>query len=198
MTTYDQERARRAVQYLVDSPYFHQHVRKLRSTVTKPRALPFRDDAEPLNELLVIGRQSAQALENLISVAEFKRDDRNDYQRQYMAAKRKRDRKVLLLEELLEGRKLPHEYRVKLLQRQYVTWNKERDQFIASLGDIAWAERNEMLRSFWERKESETDALIVEAKVKAPVIRKRKRVVVVKQEPKTGFAQKLAGALSRR
>ena len=198
MITYDPERARLAVQFLVDSPYFHQHVRKLRTTVSRPRALPFKDDSEPLNELLVIGRQNPAAMENLIEVAQVKRDDRNEYQRQYMAAKRQRDRKVILLEELLEGRKIPHDYRVRVLQRQYVVWNKERDQFISGLGEIPWAERNAQLRVFWERKESEIDELIEEAKKRGPVVRKRKRVVVVAQEPKSPFGQALASALKKR
>lgn len=199
MIEYDPERARSAVQLLVDSPYFHQHVRKLTAAAQRPRALPFKDDSEVLNELVAIGRQNMQALDNLIHVAEFKRDDRNAYQRQYMAAKRQRDRKVLLLEELLEGRKLPHDYRVRVLQRQYVVWNKERDQFLASLGDVSWSERNVGLRVFWERKESELDQLVEEARKRGPVVRTRRRVVVAAApEPKTYFAEKLAGAMKNR
>lgn len=198
MIDYDSDRARLAVQFLVDSPYFRQHVRKLHTSVVRPRAMPFKGESEPLNELLVIGRQNLQAMENLIEVAQVKRDDRNDYQRQYMAAKRQRDRKVIELEELLEARKLPHEYRVRVLQKQYVVWNKERDQFIASLGEIPWAERNGQLRLFWERKEAEIDELIVEARKRGPVVRKRKRVVVVPQEPKSPFGQALVSALRKR
>ena len=199
MITYDPNRARLAVQFLVDSTYYRQHVRKLSTAITRPRALPFRDDAEVLNELVIIGRQNAQALTNLLHVAESKRDGRNDYQREYMAAKRQRDRKALLLEELLEGRKLPHDYRVSVLQRQYTVWNKERDQFIAALGDASWTERNVQLRTFWERKEAELDELIEEARKRGPVVRKRKRVVVAAPpEPTSPFGQKLAGVLKNR
>ena len=199
MITYDPNRARLAVQFLVDSTYYRQHVRKLSTAITRPRALPFRDDAEVLNELVIIGRQNAQALTNLLHVAESKRDGRNDYQREYMAAKRQRDRKALLLEELLEGRKLPHDYRVSVLQRQYTVWNKERDQFIAALGDASWTERNVQLRTFWERKEAELDELIEEARKRGPVVRKRKRVVVATPpEPTSPFGQKLAGVLKNR
>lgn len=193
MISYDLSRARAAVQFLVDSSYFHQHVRKLRSTVTKPRAMPFKDEAEPLNELLIIGRQNAQALENLIEVAEFKRADRNDYQRQYMAAKRQRDRKVVEFEERVLGKKLAPEAKIQVLQRQYATWNRERDAFIASLGEVSWNERNERLKSFWERKEREIDALIEEAKAHGPV--KRKRIVKVAAPPRTEFGKKLAATI---
>jgi hypothetical protein len=193
MISYDLTRARMAVQFLVDSSYFHQHVRKLRSTVGKPRALPFRGEAEVLNELLVVGRQNLQAFKNLIEVAEIKRDGRNEYQRQYMAAKRQRDRKVVEFEERVLGKKLAPEARLQVLQRQYATWNKERDAFLKSMGEVAWAERNERLKDFWARKEREIDALIEEAKVNGPV--KRKRVVKVAPTPKTEFAKKLTQAI---
>ena len=75
MIKFDVARARQAVQYLVDTNYFSHHLRKLRSTVEKPRALPFKGEAEVLNELLLIGRQNLDAMEKLVALAEFKRDD---------------------------------------------------------------------------------------------------------------------------
>lgn len=175
MVQYDTSRARAAVQFLVDSPYFAHHILKLRNSVVKPRALPFRDEAEPLNELLVIGRQSVEAMENLIQVAEFKRSDRNDYQREYMAAKRKRDRKVIALEEAMTGQKLPAEARLGVLRNQYKVWNKERDRFLAALHDLDWAARNERLKDFWAGKEAEIEALAQEALQRGPVKGKRTR-----------------------
>jgi hypothetical protein len=195
MITYDHGRAKKAVQYLVDSSYFRHHVTKLRNTVEKPRAMPFKDDAEPLNELLVIGRQNLQAMENLISVAEYKRSNKNDYQREYMAAKRHRDRKVLLLEELMSGKPVLPEHRAKVIAQQYKVWNKERDVVVKANAERNWNERNQAIKQFWETKEAELDALIEEAKATGPV--KRKRVVVVKQQPKTAFAEKLANALKK-
>jgi hypothetical protein len=195
MIRYDAARARQAVQFLVDSSYFHHHIKKLRNTVEKPRALPFKEDAEVLNELLVIGRQNVTAMENLIAVAEHKRGGKNDYQREYMAAKRKRDRKVIELEELMTGKKLSAETRVKVIQRQYVVWNRERDQYLSTKGDMSWLEKNEAIRSFWDRKEREIDALIAEAKASGPV--KRKYKVDVPKTPKTGFGKALANALKK-
>ncbi|MFM1990274.1 MAG: hypothetical protein RJA99_3231 [Pseudomonadota bacterium] len=193
MISYDLMRARMAVQFLVDSSYFHQHVRKLRTAVVRPRAMPFKADAEPLNELLVIGRQNVQAMENLIEVAQIKRDGRNDYQRQYMAAKRQRDRKVVEFEERVLGKKLAPEAKVQVLHRQYATWNRERDAYIKSMGEVTWTERNDRLREFWARKEREIDALIEEAKVNGPV--KRKRIVKVAPKPSTAFGEKLTKAI---
>lgn len=195
MIRYDLGRARQGVQYLVDSSYFHHHITKLNSTIGKPRSLPFKGDAEVLNELLVIGRQSAQAMRNLIEIAEIKRGGRNEYQKTYMAAKRQRDRKVLELEQLMTGRKLDTDGRTKVLQRQYAVWNKERDQFLRTLGELSWAAKNEQVRQFWERKEREIDALCAEARVSGPI--KRKYRVKVEQAPKTGFGKTLVGALSK-
>lgn len=196
MVQYDIKRAKLAVQFLVDSSYFHHHVKKLRSTVHKPRALPFREDAESLNELLVIGRQNEAAMENLISVAEFKRGGKNEYQRNYMAAKRQRDRKVLQLEEAMTGKKLGIEGKAKVLRKQYEVWNKERDQLLNSMGVVTWAVKNESIRKFWDRKEAEIDALLAEAQRTGP-IKRRYRVEVPKPAPKTGFGRALANAMKK-
>jgi hypothetical protein len=195
MIEYDLARARQAVQFLVDSSYFHHHIKKLRTTVEKPRSMPFKDDAEVLNELLTIGRQNAAAMENLIGVAEFKRSSKNDYQRNYMAAKRQRDRKVYELEELMTGKALTQDARTKVLRRQYEVWNKEKDAYLKGLGEIAWTERNEATRKFWERKEHELDALITEAKANGPI--KRKYRVAVPKEPKTEFGKALVSAVTQ-
>jgi hypothetical protein len=196
MVEYNLDRARQAVQYLVDSSYFRHHVTKLRNTLAKPRALPFRGDSETLNELLVIGRQSPGAMENLIAVAEFKRGGKNDYQRQYMAAKRKRDRKVLLLEQLMSGKTLDNPTKARVLKHQYAVWNKERDAMLQTVDGMPWAQKNERIRQFWERKESEIDALIAEARASGPV--KRKYRVDVPRKPKTAFGEKLAAVVDRR
>ena len=195
MITYDLVRARTAVQILVDSPYCQHHIKRLRSTVVKPRAMPFSAELEPLNELLAVGRQSLAAMENLIAVAEFKRDDRNEYQRQYMAAKRQRDRKVVALEELMTGKVQSPEMRLELLHRQYDIWNKEKAQFLARFAGLSWSEKNEKTKEFWDRKEAEIDALSAEARARGPV--KRKRVVHVSPTPNTAFGQKLAAAVRK-
>jgi hypothetical protein len=196
---YDLQRAKRAVQYLVDTSYFTHHLRKIRSTLVKPRALPFKDDSEVLNELLVIGRQNVQALENLIEVAEFKRDDKNEYQRKYMAAKRQRDTKVIKLEEMLQGKKLTLDERKNVLLKQYEVWEKERKAYLEAHQDMAWADRNAAIRKFWAKKEADVDELIHEAqnaqqKHKRPT---KYSVVVSKPEPKTVLGQKLKRALDK-
>lgn len=201
MIKYDTTRARVAVQHLVDTSYFSHHLRKLRSNLPKPRALPFRGEFEALNELLVIGRQSEEAFNNLIKLAEFKRggEDKNSYQRDYMAAKRKRDRKVIALEETMTGKKLSLEERRKLLLKQYAVWNREKDVMLRSVQDKPWAERNAAIREFWERKEHELDLLQTEAGSQ-PVKRFRRYKVEPAPKPTkpTVMREALSKALDKR
>jgi hypothetical protein len=199
MIDYNAERVRQAVQYLVDSSYFLHHTKKLRSTVKKKRSMPFKEDAECLNELLVVGRQSEAAMEALIEVAAFKRPGRNDYQREFMAAKRRRDRKVLELEEALVGRVLGLDERNQVLLKQYDIWNKEKSAVLEVLGEVDWSERNAAIREFWTKKEAEIDALIEEAKrTVAERTVARKRVVVVEAQPKGQLGVELKQALQGR
>lgn len=197
MIQYDRERAKQAVQHLVDSSYFSHHLRKLRGALLKPRSLPFRGDFEVLNELLVIGRQSAEAFNNLIQLAEFKRDGgKVSYQRDYMAAKRQRDRKVIALEEAMTGKKLAMEQRRMLLLKQYAVWNKEKEQLLESIKTASWASRNEAVRDFWQRKEHEIDLLMAEA-ASGPVKRVRRYKVEASQKP-TAMRDAMKKAVDKR
>lgn len=165
---YDPMRARLAVQFLVDSPYFHHHIVKLRSALRRPRSLPFKDSAEVLNELLVIGRQSPDALENLIEVAESKRSNRNEYQRDYMAKKRQRERHAIELEEVRQGRSLSLDERIQVLHSYQQAWNARKGALLSSYGDIAWLERNRITREFWDRIDAELVDRIEELSARRP------------------------------
>jgi hypothetical protein len=160
--------------------------------------MPFKGETEALNELLVIGRQSLEAMENLIKIAEFKRDDKNDYQRRFMAQKRQRDAKVIALEEKLQGRKLRLDERKDVLIKQYEVWMKEREDYVKRLGDASWADRNAAIKSFWEKKEGEIESLIEEAgKAQEKHKIRRYTVVAPKPEPKTVLGQKLRKVLDK-
>ena len=175
MITYNHDKARQAVQFLVDDSYFAGHVRKLRNYVTKPRALPFREEAEVLNELLIIGRQNPQAMENLISIAEQKRDDRNEYQRKFMAKKRARDNVVVKVQELKLGKKLSLDERKDVLLVQYANWETEKEAELARYPDATWEERNEIKRQFWDQIDAMLPEVLEAAKEQfSPVVRKRK------------------------
>lgn len=198
MIHYDLERARKAVQFLVDSSYFAHHVTKLRTSVARPRSMPFKDKSEVLNELLVVGRQSVQAMENLIEVAEVKRGDRNEYQKNYMATKRRRERKIIEHAELMAGAKLPLSERVKVVRDQFARWHREKDATLAALPEgTSWLQKNEATRLFWEAKDEELDVLIARAQERGPV-RRRRVVSVAPPPPKTEFGKSLRAALQRK
>jgi hypothetical protein len=186
---YDLERARRAVEYLVATPYFPHRVKGLRNEVTKPRAKPYKDDAEPLNELLVIGRQNLQAMENLIAVAEYKRDnDRGEYQRKYMADMRRRHKLAAQLEERNTGHRMTLDERKDFALEIQAEWMEERDsyvarrqaQYIAQFNtEPGFEDKRAFIEQFWEIRERELEAMLSEPSSPEHSLRKRKRVVQV-------------------
>lgn len=179
---YNAQKARAAVQYLVDTPWFPHRVRGLRRNVLKPRALPYSGEEDCLNELLVIGRQNPQALENLIALAEFKRGDRNDYQREFMAKQRAREKKAIRLEELLVGKTLKLDARNAVVRRYKEQWAAGREEFLKSYGELTWEEKNEVVKSFWAQTDAGLDELVAEAEATLTKEVKRKRVVQVEKK----------------
>lgn len=210
MIKHDTNRIKAAVQYLVDSSYFKHHVRKLHSAVQRPRALPFKDEAEVLNELLLVGRQNREAMENLIKLAEFKRDDHNEYQRKFMAQKRQRERRIIAIEEILLGKTYTPEEARKALLKQYDQWNKEkaahieqcRMSYYQQFGqEASWEQRNQFIREFWALKDMELDMMEEEAqRIREQMAVKKRRIVVTPVERKWTpiIAQKLGEVLDRR
>ena len=204
MIEYDVARARKAVQLLVYVSHFDDYVKTLKKHVAKPRAMPYKGDKEALNELLKIGRQDLGALERLIEVAAFKRDDKAtkavEYQRQFMAQKRQRDQKAIHFEEMMKGKKLSLEERRQLLIKQYEVWNKERDQFLSTQGDVSWKERNALIRDYWKMKEDEMNELIKEAEKAQAThqLHKNKRTVEVRPPRVTTMGNAMKKALDKR
>lgn len=209
MVNYDLVKAKKAVQLLVDSTYFTHHTRKLRSAIKRPRCLPFKDKLEPLNTLVVIGRQSEAAMENLIALAAFKREDHNDYQRKFMAVKRQRERRVIALQEKMRKTKLNVEQRRQVLTEQYEQWAREKDTFIQASYNAyttqfgehpGWSQKNEFIKDFWAIKDMELSmmedqAALLESTVFAP----KKRVVHNRQPPPPSvIAQKLMAIVDKK
>jgi hypothetical protein len=204
---YDVHRAKLALEFLTATPYFTHYTKRLKALLARPRALPYRDEAEPLNELLVIGRQSPQALDNLLDAVQFKRSDRSSYQREYMAAKRARERKAIQLESLLRGRDLTLDERQQSLLKQYEIWNKEKEQFLtdratehqAEFGEAPdWMARNAYTKHFWEIKDAELDTLLQEATRTLAKTVTRKRLVVVEKPKATMMREKMLEVLDKR
>lgn len=204
---YDLSRIREAVQFLVDTPYYAHYTKRLRSLVSRPRAMPYKDDAEVLNELLILGRSNPEALDNLLELAKYKRNGRGDYQRQYMAAQRGRYRKISQLEEVLTGRSLSPDEKKEAITKQYIIWNKDKGEFLSNrakdhideFGEPPdWNARNTYIRAFWEAKDAELDALLSEATKTLSKTVTRKRLVVVKKDNPTVMAEKLRKVLDAR
>lgn len=169
MLNYDINRAQQAIQFLVDSPYVKHHVKRLRNVVKRPRAMPFNGEAEALNELLVIGRQNTQALENLLEVVDHKRQEKPPYMAAFMAAKRARERKVVQIEELLIGRKLTLDERLHLIRVVRSRWAREKaahiercaDEYRNQIGtEPKWLQTNQFIKDFWMLKDIELDMLL--------------------------------------
>lgn len=208
MLMYDVERAQNAVQFLVDSPYFLHHVRKLRNVVKRPKALPFKGETESLNELLIIGRQNVSAMENLIDVADFKRKAKTPYMNAFMAAKRARERKVMEVEEVSLGRKLTLDERIALIRGTRERWRKERDlhiescnsQYKLSFGrEPNWQQHNQFIKDFWMLKDVELDVMLRKAQqfVATRSHPKKYEVKVVRKPRNSIMADKLEEALKK-
>ena len=181
---------------------------KIAAVVRRPRALPFKGDAEALNELVKIGRQSADALQNLFAIAEFKRDDRTAYQRQYMAQRRERERKVIRIEEWATDRKLTLDQRKDLLHKRYAEWESKRSKHTAKLHaqfkrennrEPTWQETQSFVRDFWVAVDLELARMMDEIQRVESSPKRAKRVVKV--TPKVSnptFQQALQKAFTKR
>ena len=157
MITYDLKRAKLATQYLVNATFSSHHIRKIWTAVGKPRSLPFKNDLEHLNELVLIGRQSVQALKNLLELVEFKRDDAAAYMREFMRAKRARDSKYILLLEYEKGEKFTQTEKRQILIEKYFHWNEEKRRFLERQGNLSYEEKNAALKLFWVEQERGLD-----------------------------------------
>jgi hypothetical protein len=157
---YNVERAKAAMNYLVRSQYYAQTWRKVVAAAQRGRSEPFTGEQETLNELVVIGRQNMQALENLYEVVKSKRHDKNDYQRQFMAAKRRRDGKAVKLQEAVGGARMTYEERREFLLSKYAEWHKARDKMLAQTPELEWDDRNAKIRDFWDAVERDLDVAL--------------------------------------
>lgn len=193
---YDVSKTQQALQFLVDSPYGMRHIQRIKALVEKPRTLPFDDEAVVLNELLVIGRQNRDALDKLLDVVEFKRRNRGSYQRDFMATKRARERKVIQLESILRDKSLTLDERMLVLKQYYAQWNKAKEDFIVAREPASWMERNEVIREFWMGIDKELDRKLAAAREQQDrVVTKHQAVRTWFKEPNTLLGQKLKDAL---
>jgi len=202
---YDIPRATAAVQFLVDDPYAVARYKALRKAITQPRRLPYKDEAEMLNELIKIGRQSPVALEKLIAVAEFKRNLSDvSYMASFMSHSRRRVKDTLQIEQTMLGQTYTHEERYEAEHRVKAQWAAEKEAFLVKAqeeygaGKLPHDQKIAMTRQFWAR----VDTLIEELKVRAETVKSkieapRKRKVTLDMAiPESEMAQKLNKAFT--
>lgn len=163
MIEYDLKRAKLAVQFLVNATFAPHHIRKIWTAVGKPRSMPFKEDMEHLNELIKIGRQSEQALKNLLELVEYKRGDAAAYMRDFMRAKRARDAKYLAFWMLENGKKLDRDEQRKVLIEKYFEWHAKKREFLEPYGNISYEERNALYKMFWSEIDKDLTAKLEKA-----------------------------------
>jgi hypothetical protein len=163
MIEYDLKRAKLAVQFLVNATFANHHIRKIWTAVGKPRSMPFKEDMEHLNELIKIGRQSEQALNNLLELVQYKRGDAATYMREFMRAKRARDAKYLAFWMLENGKKLDRDEQRKVLIEKYFEWHAKKREFLEPYGNISYEERNALYKMFWSEIDKDLTAKLEKA-----------------------------------
>jgi hypothetical protein len=182
---YNLKKAKKAIEFLVEAAHYESYKVSMKKIIAKPRALPYRDDKEVLNELIVIGRQSMLAFNNLLEVVEHKRstpeERKNEYQKEFMAAKRRRDSAFIKLCELEKGKRLGIDERHNLLVTQHKKWEHDKLEYIALHGDVSWKDRNVLINQFWETKDEELAQQIHEIEYiqKTHAANKLKKPIVV-------------------
>lgn len=132
---YDCELADKAVQFLSQTPYFSNRVRSIRSSTRKAEINPFKGEVAFLNELVRIGRQSEQEMENLIARAKSNRGGertelRLSYQRQFMRNKRFRETLFLEITQIQESKTLDAQARRSCLIVQRAIWELGKENYV--------------------------------------------------------------------
>lgn len=199
MLEYNVQRATQAVQYLVEYEYASAKIKKLRSCVKRARVMPFKGDEEMLNELLVVGRQSEDAMEKMISIVLYKRKSQNAKQASFMSTKRWRFKMVIGAYEAITNEKLTIEQAQEKLVEASERWNLERDQHVAlckleyarSFRTAAgWQQKNKFIKDYWETLQMTLQQAFDEAtKIKQQRAANQQTMVVVKK-PIDSLAQK--------
>jgi hypothetical protein len=124
-----------------------------------------------LNAVIEVGLQSRDAFERLVKLVEAKRQlipkaRRADYQRNLMRQRRARKAKALELAELSQGKMSKTEAR-EYTRGVQDRWNKAKDEFIASKGDLDWKGRNAATNEFWDMIDRQLDQNLRDARRKS-------------------------------
>jgi len=190
---------------LISSTAFVRRVAQIKDIVVNWDDTPmlFGGALEPLNALVDVGLTNPEVLDKLVALAQQKRravpqSKRVDYQRELMREKRERLTKAIQLEELVRGNPLTADKRDQYKRVTQTAWMRERNEFIASKGNLTWKERNEAANEYWRRVDDKLEKDLAEAKAvldRPPA--KRKRLVQVEHpKPVTALSKAFQKASS--
>jgi hypothetical protein len=173
-----------AANYLVEAKDYAAVRREIEDIISAwdHRRVYFEGDKAILNPLVSVGVQAPHKLHQLWGIISTKRMElpkfkRNEYQRGYMLAFRRRLMLARQVEETVEGRPLSAEEWRKRKVALHSAWAKQRTAYIKSKGELTWTERNAAATEFWSTLDANLNRMLKEAKrqAKAHVAVKAKR-----------------------
>lgn len=201
----DKEAVKAAVEYLIETKRYVEQKKYVLETIHNwpKRQIRFNGEDAPMNVLVDLGLDSAEALTNVFALIERKRRTvptakKMDYQRDYMRQRRHRIMKAIKLEEIVRGKRMTDAERTTYSASVLAGWTKRREEAIAKHPEASWKERNQIAGEFWESVDKQLDNDLVEAQkvLEAPGHRKVRTVQI--RQPKGILGQKLQEALTKK
>lgn len=159
---YDVNRAKSALNRLVDSPYYSQTWRKIEAATRHKNTGMFAGKDEDLNELVSIGVQNRKALSNLKKILFSKIKTKNDYMRDFMMRKRRREALAILVRQKINGSHMDLQERAAFLRMKHAQWEAEKAAVLKEYGDISWERRNELIAAYWDDLERRMKVMLNE------------------------------------
>lgn len=199
----DKAAVKTAVEYLIETKRYVEQKKYVLETISNwpKRQIRFAGEDAPMNALVELGLESAEALTNVFGLVERKRrtvpnSKKMDYQRDYMRQRRQRIVKAIKLEEIVRGARMTDAERTAYSSATLAEWTKQREAVIAKHPEASWKERNQIAGQFWETVDKQLDHDLAEAKkvLDAPGHRKVRTVQV--RQPKGILGAKLKEALT--
>lgn len=178
----DMDDVKVAARRLVKGEDAESQYKMLDAVIRKAAGLPVKLTGEftPMNPLLQLRQEDHDTFETVINWVFEKRrqlslpplkdeqsDARRDYMRDFMSAKRLRERRAVDIENMLrsENDKLRGTSRMEFVRRQSALWKKERDKLLEAERKTLGVERipadvySQVLQNFWANVDRQLDEM---------------------------------------
>lgn len=173
--TLDIDAVTAAVNHLVAYPgSIDKILRHLRAVVAEWSETPrhYVNEDAILNALVAVGIQQPAALDRLIALVKAQRaaspvDKKTRYQKDLMRDLRQRKARAVELYELNSLRKLRGNDRSDYIKQVEERWRAEKEEFLASKGELSWAGKNAAIAEFWRRIDENLEKNLELARFKA-------------------------------